>query len=294
MNAYRPASRFAELAINSAKSAIKSQYENVQIPDRLFYHVWAHTDGVIGRATRIATALKLSTPFVTIVQTAAAKHDEVQLYARDRKVDGRVMRQRAIGANERQSGAAALKFIRQHRAAEGAILMDENHLILIEAILTTVPKWNSEYKTVVQPALNRGSHPVTRAVALADLGAAGMDPVQFDAEGPALFIEDNIDVALMLSDARRLVDIPEATQSTIQCRLVQWMATRPQFVQGRRLLLQRELEGLSAPERTSIKLLFSGFEESLHIAEEAPKKFASMSFIDVARCLIPNALPEEA
>lgn len=293
MSSYEPASPFAKRAIEHALEVIRIKHEKVSSPARLFFHVTDHTTGVIARATSIMQALGVSEVQVTIGQTSAAMHDVIQLYRAPSEPDGKMIRQRLVGTNERESASYALQYVRQHRSAVGAFLQDYNHAILLEAIFVTVPKWDSEHQTMIQPALNQGSHPVTRAVALADLGSAGMDPQTFANEGPVLFAEDNIDIALTLAKTRSATELDEPTQAWYRRRLVSWLETQVAFVLGRRRMLHYELEGLSSEQQSAVKALFTGFEESYALAQEAPRKYAQMEFVELGRSLDPRAFPDD-
>lgn len=280
----------ASSAIEASKSVIKRKFEDSKVPRRLFYHDTIHTGGVIDRATKIADTMNLSNDEVMLAQIAAAFHDVVQFYQEVPKPDGSIIRQRLAGANERHSAISALTFLKDEG---GDIMTPSDEAIIIEAILVTVPGWSVEHSTVFQPALNPGSHSVTRAVALADVGASGMDPVLFAKEGLNLFAEEQIDIAMVLSTAKKAGDIDGETQAWYRARLLAWLKVQAGFARGRQALLPRELEGLTTLQKEQVTGLFSRFEESIDFAEDAVERFKAMEFVPMARSLIPGAFPGE-
>lgn len=288
------ASPLAVAAMEVAAKAIRRQFEETPVPNHLFYHNQVHTAGVIERATKIAQAMGLSNELVALTQIAASFHDIVQDFVEIEKSDGSVIRQRCVGANERESVAWAIEFM-----VDRDIKSPRTHSIVAEAIMATVPAWNVQHGTAFQPALNSGSHMVTRALALADLGSAGMDPLLFASDSLTLFAEENIDIARVLTQSMRSSDLDNETQptyrkSTYHGRLVTWLKGQSDFVRGREALLPSELNGLDTKQKTKVTALFTGFEESIARAEDAVFNFENMKFVDLARALVPGAFPLES
>lgn len=91
----------------------------------------------------------------------------------------------------------------------------------------------------MQPNLNPDSGLVAQAVALADLGAAGMDgPQRLIRETYELFLEDNLDFARALSNVN---NISLSEQSNYRQRLLEWIQVQIDFVNGRKARLAVEL-----------------------------------------------------
>jgi hypothetical protein len=125
-----------------------------------------------------------------------------------------------------------------------------------------------EKLTVVQPNLNFESHLVARAVALGDLGTAGMDgPEAFLKEGDTLFREEQLDVARLVR-RKQILNIPAEHKTRIMERIVKWSGTQPKFAEGRRDLLEAELEGLTPDAKQRVAALFPHFDSSIAAAKE--------------------------
>jgi hypothetical protein len=170
---------------------------------------------------------------------AASFHDTVQRWVASEGEGGVVTRKRLTGRDEVASAAEAAEAM---AALEIRFAPDE-YGIVSSAIVGTIPGWDAEAATVSQPFLIE--HPVIRAVALADLGSAGMDPVMYGRDGPALFAEENLDVMEAVMSAARASDIPEASQQVYRARYLAWLNVQPGFARGREYRLDNgELEGL--------------------------------------------------
>ena len=102
-----------------------------------------------------------------------------------------------------------------------------------QAILATVPGWDAENETVSQPNLTPNAPAVVRAVALADLGIAGMEPATFVETGDQLFREENLDIARTLRRTGRSGDLPAGTLEGFKARMLAWSRSQPGFVRGR-------------------------------------------------------------
>jgi len=255
----------------------------------MFHHAGGHTKSVLYRATLIAAALGLSSHHVLLMQIGAAFHDVVQEWDPIEKSGGVIVRRRKTVSNEEKSVAEARSFMKTL-----PMKFQEWEKKEIDAsILVTIAEWSEAHKTVVQPNLTAKSHRLVLAVALADLGAAGMDPVGFIRDGCSLFAEEQIDIALTLSAARRSEDIDKVVQEKYRKRLLAWLSMQAAFARGRKELFFHEVQGLDVAATQRVRMLFSHFDESIAAAEEECGRFETMAFASLARHLVPDAFSDE-
>ena len=284
-----PELRAAEAkAIERALGLIKARFESGRVPDHMNYHNSAHTRGVIDRARAIGAAIGMDDRQLLLTVIAAAYHDSVQTWHSVEKEGGVVMRQRNPGRDEVASGHEAV----QSMADLGPRFTPVENGIVASAIIGTIPGWDGDASTVCQPFLI--DHPVVTTVALADLGAAGMDPDMYLRDGPALFAEENLDVMQALARARRAADIPAARRRFYRSRYLSWLQIQPSFALGRqKRLLEGELNGLDDQVRGRVLGLFCRFEETVASAEDAAATAETLEFVPLMRQLDPGAFPDE-
>lgn len=278
-------------ATNDALERIRERFEEGYGADRLAYHSREHTKGVIRRATKIADAIGLSSRERTLVEIAAAFHDTVQVWEYSHRDNGAVIRQRKTGANEQASAEEAAQWMKSQRNA--AFSEGERELVR-SAILVTIPSWSVEHGTVIQTALTPDSHPVIRAVALADIGSPGMEPDVFGGEGDALFIEQEMGIIEAIHNAKSPNDISDEKQMRYLTRYRTWLNSQLEFVRGRQVLLETELGHLNDVAKENVRQLFSHFADAIKIAEANAKEAEGYSFEQMARRLIPDAFSGES
>ncbi|MSU74175.1 hypothetical protein EXS57_00145 [Candidatus Kaiserbacteria bacterium] len=252
-----------EAGIEDALARLKARFENAQNPlDNLEYHNTFHTEDVMRRTRLILRAItKNDERLIRLGEFIAANHDTVQNYDVVEE-NGKKMRKRRIEKNEQESAEQALTYL---DTIDGQILTPKERDIVEKAILATIPGFvvNKEerYATVVQPNLNEQSDILVRAVALADLGTAGMDGSEFFVlEGAANFREDGLDIAEALQNPATITE--EKKQAYIQ-RMLMWSDFQPGFARGREKLLMKELTGLPDESQRAVAALFDKFYESI-------------------------------
>lgn len=281
--------RAGELAIEKAKGLILARHESGRVPDHMYYHNWAHTAGVIERSLAIGVALGMSDRHLLLTTVAAAFHDVVQRWVAVEHEGGVVMRQRFAGRDEVASAAEAVEAMSEL----GVPFNAEERGIVASAIIATIPGWDGAASTVAQPFLIK--HPVISAVALADVGAAGMAPAMYFRDGPALFAEENLDLMITVMSARTAADLPRHVQDTYRARYLAWLGIQPGFARGRRELMEtRELTGFDAASRERVLALFGEFGESIALSEAAVERARHLDFVPLMRTLDPRAFPDDA
>lgn len=281
---------FVEKGKEEALDLVKKRFEDTsKEDDKLEFHKTSHTRDVIRRTRMILSVLErigfASSHDVAIGELAGAFHDVVQNWEENRMNDGnaaKIMRKRFVGANERQSADDAEAFMRKANQESGQELFASRDIAAVrEAIDGTIPGFDPQKKTVIQPNVNEHSSLIARAVALADLGAAGMDrPEVFTQEGDNLFREENLDIIRAFKNKE---DIPDNNKESFRNRMLAWSRFQPDFARGRKELLGAELRGMPENAAEEVGNLFAGFDASIALAEEVANRRTMMPFEDLAR-----------
>jgi len=254
--------------------------------NRLAFHNAEHTKGVMRRTESILRAIQKVTVHrvaekdVVLGRLAAAFHDVVQ-ESEEQDKDGKLVRQRFTGRNEKKSADEAITFLEwEMKELEGSGFSEEDFAVIEDAIRGTVPDFSVEKKTVIQPNVTEQSSLISRAVALADLGTAGMDGAEaFLREGDALFREENLDITRALKNREPIEDeLKEAYRD----RMIEWAKGQPVFALKRQELLEEELRGMPPGADVAIKKLFNTFDESIAEAAKRAEARVSLSFDELA------------
>ncbi len=284
----------AEIADSLIKEALDQVHASFNAPEndeqRLDFHNTHHTESVVDRTEKIMRAMKQSERDILLAKIIAAGHDIKQEYGVDHGPDGKQMRKRSgeskdvsgnvlknisHGTNEKESAHTVQKMMEDVNKKQGRkIFSSEDFATAEEAIEATVPGWDNEAKTVMQPKLTQESSPIARALALADLGEAGMDPHGYLAGGDALFSEENLEMRNL--DFSKL---DNAKKEAYRKRMLGWSASQEGFAQGRQQRLEKEIDGLSNDEKVAIKKLFTEehFSKSIQGAKQRAEERTRMT-----------------
>ncbi|GEM_PF-1045906 len=279
--------------IERALSQIADRFERSSVPrDNLAFHNQTHTKDVIRRTDAILKTIQNADPALVkdrdrlLGKLAAAFHDTVQNYTEAQvdekagdKTYKKIFRKREIGLNETKSiaeGASFINAINQERTTSGnQPIFTEQDRTTLNAIDVTVPGFDPE-KGVFQPNLKKESPPVTRALALADIGTAGFDgPVKFLPECNALFREENFDIAEASAHPET---ISEEDKNRFRERMLKWSAFQIKFVAGRKNLFESEIAGLSTTAQKAVREIFTKFDDSMKASEEKSARRQTMTF----------------
>lgn len=273
-------------ASDRALALVRDRFETGNAPSHLHYHNTLHTRGVIEKSLLIGAALGMTARELLLTNIAAAFHDTVQEWQAVPKGDGALIRVRQVGANEAASAREAVACM----DGLGVRFAPEEKELVANAIQATIPEWSVPYGTVIQPFLTLGSHKVARAVALADLGSAGLDPPTFLSDGPNLFAEENLDLMGAVGAAQSASDIPADRQATYRARYLDWLRIQPDFARGRRFYFAEiELASLDAQSQRRLQALFRHYPQSIAAAEQALARAETASFTNLMRQLQPDA-----
>ncbi len=280
--------RLVQGGIQGAQNLIRERFELAppEKEDNLDFHNIQHTEDVIRRTESVLRAIQrvtvhvVSEKDIALGRLAAAFHDVVQEW-KEQEVQGKTLRQRFIGKNEEASASEAIAFLDQEMGgSESQNFSEEDFEIVAEAIRGTVPGFSMEKKTVIQPNITEQSSLVARALALADIGTAGMDGAEnFLREGDALFREENLDIMRSL---RNQEELSNEVKEGYRNRMIAWSKFQPIFAKGRQELLDEELRGLPLGADVAIKKLFNTFDESISASARRGEEREKMSFDELA------------
>lgn len=299
--------RVAEKAVQQACGSIRKRYEGDSNQEQLAYHDVRHTVGVIRRTVAILHAIGVNDKTMMNGIVVASFHDTVQHMALNEtteEFDGkeftRTTRGRPeIGRSEKDSAKEAIAFMDAVNLATRKTLgqeffTEEDKDMASEAMIATIPDFSPKTEgdpksgTVYQSKLTPESLVETRALALADIGAPGMEkPELFVTEGDRVFREAEVSIADALHHPEHLDD---EYREYFRSKMLQWIENQITFAQGRKARLEDELKGLSEEvkkgeksEKELVRELFPNFDESIMHAKNILKKRRDMSFEDIAK-----------
>ncbi len=273
----------------------------------LAFHNVDHTRSVIHRFERIIAFLKKEhvdagpERALQLGKLGAAFHDTVQDFTESTEIeqetaDGapnpfagheKIMRKRATIDNERASAERAIAYMREVNKTKPNTFTAEDEDTLRKQVDMTIPDFDPEAGTVIQPRLDEHSPSsvIERALALADLGTAGMeDPETFVSEGSSIFREENMDIRDALYAQKQGLAIDPKNKEYYRYRMLKWSRFQPVFAAGRKNMLNKEIGCF--PETVQQKLkeeIFARFDASIEAATEAAERRAFMTFEEIAR-----------
>lgn len=269
-----------------AFNLIAHRYERKSFSDEnLPYHNRDHTSRVIRRVEFIASAMNLHEDETQVARLAAGFHDTVIQSEYYIPIDGGMV---IRTSNEMHSVSELIKWFLNN----GHDRISKSQLRLAsKAILVTIADWFNPLSTAIQPFLTPKSHPIVRCLALADLGAAGMDGDYFLVEGDLRFRERNVDIELATIEAKKQSDISQNDQEKYRQRILYWLAIQEKFVMGRRERLEVEMGNLTQQQKGNVRSLFCHFNEALFAVKQAIHARKNESFWYIAKqmgCKTPS------
>lgn len=248
----------------------------VSTPDaenQLAFHNTTHTNGVILRTERILKAVQQADRGATHPQVtdrdivlgkfAAAWHDVVQNWEHP-VVDGveDVTKRKKSQGNERASADRAIAFMKAENKQAGEEIYTIDDIETVEdAIMLTMPHFDADLGVVTQPDIaDFKYHPVVQAVALADLGAAGMDGFEaFKWNADALFVEENMDIAALLRGEGGI-----GQEEEFKARILSWMSVESRFILGRQRQSWQEINSMQEKAQGPVRKLFSSYDDNFN------------------------------
>lgn len=208
-------------AIAAVKPLVWQTFDREISQKQLYYHTQDHVKGVQHRAELIFQAIRpywqaTLAPEIApvylermqlLLDLCAISHDMLQIFAP--VTEPHTARKREAGVSEMATIETLLKYISSlnqlstEPAAENSDQFTEADLLIIrEAIAATICAYDPVEQAIYQPALYNTDppiSPVARILALADIGALGIEGIEaYNQEGRLLFLEENLDVIPIL------------------------------------------------------------------------------------------------
>lgn len=284
-------------ALDMVKKRFGDSEDQQEDKDRILdFHNTRHTEAIVRRVEKILSAMEETGAPITERNIARGKiygafHDVIQEENEPKATQEgeyeKVARVRKTAENEKASWEAAQEFMRKANEEAGEeIFTQEDMEGAEEAIKVTIPSFYFDkekgWGTVIQPNLNKDTSFEARALALADIGAAGMEGYEvFGPEGDAVFREENLDILRALREPEKLSD---GQKEYFRNRMLKWSEIQIGFAQGRKEFLDEELEGLDTAAQERLKEdVFNKFDDSIEGAKKKLEKRKSMSFEELAR-----------
>lgn len=233
---------------------------------KLYYHTQDHARNVRRRSHQILETLysvsqteaishQNSLDFQRIrllLDLCAAAHDMVQLFEQNKQKN--MPRRRLPGRSEAATLEQLIPYIhqinrllKQHDFNSSVILTDADIAMIQEAINATICTYIPLENAIYQPLLYQPApiSIVAHILALADLGALGMEGIDaYAEEGSLLFLEENPDIVSLLENGsiHQLEAAPDFSES-IRQRLLRRSRFQVSFAKSRLARLQQELQG---------------------------------------------------
>jgi len=256
---------FAE-TVAQIKDVVLRRFTEEADRKSLYYHTKAHIQNVQRRSHQIFEvvypALVQEAPAMLpelertemLLDLCAVAHDMVQRF--EHSTQHHTARKRKPGVSETATIEELVDCINQlNRQLEqqnvnhDARLTDADIAVIREAIQATICVFDAQEQAIYQPLLydlDRSVSIVTRILALADIGALGMDGIEaYNQEGSLLFLEENPDVIPLLEDGTiyQLQETNPALAENIRQRLLIRCRFQVSFAKSRVARIKQELQG---------------------------------------------------
>lgn len=226
---------------------------------QLFYHTREHVYNV---QRRVNIIFQVVHPYwkaadiprmKLLLDLCAIAHDMVQVFVPPTQEHS--PRKREPGVSEKATIEQLLNYInklnqqlQQHAPISSAMLNDEDIAIIEGAIAATICAYDATEQAIYQPALDKDKllSPVARILALADIGALGIDGVEvYQQEGSLLLLEENLDLIPLLLDGKIYsLSSDSDLYQNLQQRLLNRCRFQVKFAKSRFARFESEVTGL--------------------------------------------------
>lgn len=246
-------------SIAQIKNFALQEFDREILQKQLYYHTRDHVNNVQRRANQI---FQLVCPYwkatldisrmKLLLDLCAIAHDMVQVFVV--QTQAHTPRARQPGVSETATIERLLDYINQlnqqlqkHASTSSARLTDADITIIRDAIAATICAYDHIEQAIYQPDLynsNKSLSPVARILALADIGALGIDGVKvYHQEGSLLVLEENLDLIPLILDGtiHSLGSDNSELYQNIQQRLLKRCRFQVNFAKSRFARLEREL-----------------------------------------------------
>lgn len=257
------------------------------------FHGRDHSADVIRRSVQILEILRehgeaVSEKDLALAYIAAAFHDVKQAWeakdvwekGSDDARFGKKIRARKTQANEIGSAKKAEEaMISANQQAGYELFTEDDRTRVAAAIEGTIPKFDPQLGTIIQPRAETSEDILVRAIALADLGEAGMTgPRAYLEGGDKLFVEENIDMWDLHPG-----ELSNEQKAYYKRRMDDWNASQPTFALGRKNKLADEIATFTEAVRPFLEKEFSAFDDSITAAQTRADQRRAMNFEELYR-----------
>lgn len=235
---------------------------------QLYYHTRDHIAQVQRRSQLIFSVIRSDLSVDEIEQIerlldlCVIAHDMIQVF--EAQSQPHMPRQRSRGVSE----TATLDRLLDYLDAEcSTALTDVDRSIIRSAINATICTYDSQAQAIYQAELDQPTLPiVARILALADLGALGIDGIaMYNREGSLLFLEENLDVIPLLKT--NVIEQLETTDPVLAENIRQRLLKRCRFqvnlAKSRLARFEHEVTGFP---KTAIEKLQTQVFQYLNVA----------------------------
>ncbi|MDX2230589.1 MAG: hypothetical protein NW220_13190 [Leptolyngbyaceae cyanobacterium bins.349] len=198
-------------AIAYLQTLALQEFDREVAEQQLCYHNRHHVVGVQCRANQI---FQVICPYLNstedcdrlqqLLDLCAITHDLIQIFVP--QSDPHTARRRAAGVSEHATIERLfelIKLLNEQALTQSAQLSAQDLHIIQEAIAATICEYDATEQAIFQPLLYQ-QQPISwvaRILALADIGALGMDGITaYNLEGSLLFLEENLDVRSLIQN----------------------------------------------------------------------------------------------
>ena len=238
------------------KSLVLTQFDREILEKELCYHNRTHIEAVQRRTNCLFQVVR---PYLNeaadrlscLLDFCAVAHDAVQIFLPI--TDPHSPRRREAGVSETATIEQLFQLIQTFNgqvADPCAQITEDDFQMIQEAIEATICAYDSGEQAIYQPSLydrDRPISPVTRILAIADIGSLVMEGVEsYNQEGRLIFLEENPDVYHLIR-TQKLRDLgthqPNLAEN-IRQRLLRRSQFQVSFARSRIQRSAQELEGL--------------------------------------------------
>ncbi|MBW4524575.1 MAG: hypothetical protein KME18_05155 [Phormidium tanganyikae FI6-MK23] len=215
---------------------------------QLYYHTRDHIAHVQRRSQLIVEAIRFDLSVDEIEQIerlldlCVIAHDMIQVF--EAQSQPHTARQRSMGVSENATLDRLLDYL---DAQCSTTLTDANRSIVRSAITATICTYDAKEQAIYQAALDQPNLSiVARILALADLGALGIDGIaMYNWEGSLLFLEENLDVIPLLKtgEIAQLETTDPRLAENIRQRLLKRCRFQVNLAKSRLARFEHEIEG---------------------------------------------------
>lgn len=271
----------------------------------LSYHSAAHTWQKLEQVNRILSTLAgagvaIRTEDRENAELATAFHDFHQLYA-IRENPGTGIRERVMQSgfaesdrtdgmpgSERLSAEECVLWMHEMNRERGIPLFSEyDAQAVTSAIAATYAPFDPAAGTVRQPHLSTETPLIGWALAMADIGNAGMEsPEVFIREGDALYREKYPGVE---GEIERLPSLSGEQKEALRFHMLAWAQNQVRFAAGRKKAFAEDLKRMPLPEGVrenalaALQELFGGFDATIAALERVYAEREKLSLSQLAQ-----------